>query len=302
MVTRVFAVLFGVMLFVGCAHQSRNWPLPSGAKVIQVNGYDMAYVEQGTGTPLVLIHGALSDHRYFASAMDALSRKHRVIAVSLRHYYPEPWKGVGGSFSPRQHAADVGAFIRALNAGPVHLFGHSRGGSIALYAASAHPELVKSVAIGEGGSSIPAFAAADPAAAVAENRGRDRSLKALAMFEQEKIEEGLEYFLNDVSGPGAWRAATEPNREMFRANAWTMKGTAAETFDAYTCADVNRIKAPMLFMTGENTAALFRNVTAAIHACTPKSERAVVSKASHAFPRQNPAGFAEALIAFTSRH
>lgn len=299
---RMFVILLSSLLLVSCAHQSRDWPLPTGVKAIQVNGYDMAYAEQGVGTPLVLVHGALSDHRYFASAMEALAKKHRVIAVSLRHYYPEPWKGVGGSFSPRQHAGDVAAFIRALNVGAVHLFGHSRGGSIVLYVASSHPELVRTVTVGEGGSSIPAFAAADPAAAAAENRGRERSRNALALFDQGKIEEGLAYFVNDVSGPGAWSAATEANREMFRANAWTMKGTAQETFDPYTCTDVNRIKAPIFFMLGESTAPLFRNVTAAIQSCLMKSERAVVSKASHAFPRQNPTGFAEALLGFTAKH
>lgn len=67
--------------------------LPSGVKTIYVNGYDMAYLEQGTGQPVVLVHGAMSDFRYFSGVMNPLSAKYRIIAVSLRHYYPEHWDG-----------------------------------------------------------------------------------------------------------------------------------------------------------------------------------------------------------------
>ena len=31
---------------------------------LHVNGHDMAYAENGTGTPVVLVHGSLLDQRY----------------------------------------------------------------------------------------------------------------------------------------------------------------------------------------------------------------------------------------------
>lgn len=301
MVYRFLPVLFFIAV-LGCANTERTWQLPSGVKSLRVNGYDMAYAERGSGVPIVMVHGALSDFRYFAAVMETLAEKNRVIAVSLRHFYPEPWDGRGGSFSYRQHAEDVAAFIRALGVGPVHLFGHSRGGSVALYAARAHPELLRTLTIGEGGSGIPFFAAVDATAGAAANRNRERSLKALALFDQGKVEDGLSFFVNDVSGPGAWDAATEPNRLMFRSNAWTIKGTSEEVADPYECADLRRVRAPIMIMLGESTSALFKNVSAAIHACVPQSERSVIPKASHAFPRQRPKEFAAALLTFVSRH
>ena len=45
-----------------------------------------------------------------------LSRKHRVIAVSLRHFFPEHWDGVGDTYSIAQHVDDVIAFIEKLDA------------------------------------------------------------------------------------------------------------------------------------------------------------------------------------------
>ncbi|MDQ6685272.1 MAG: hypothetical protein M3Z16_09100 [Pseudomonadota bacterium] len=50
----------------------------------------------------------------------------RAIAASLRHCYPEPWRG-GGEFSLDQHALDLTTFIRQVASQRVHLVGYSRG-------------------------------------------------------------------------------------------------------------------------------------------------------------------------------
>src|SRR6516162_10213965 len=69
------------------------WLLPEGVKSIEVNGYPMAYHESGSGMPLILVH--------------VFAEQYRVIAVSLRHYFPEPWDGRGDDFSILQHAVDL---------------------------------------------------------------------------------------------------------------------------------------------------------------------------------------------------
>jgi esterase len=218
--------------------------LPPGVKSIQVNGYDMAYLEQGTGQPVVLVHGAMSDFRYFSGVMNTLSSKYTVIAVSLRHYYPERWDGKGGSFSLRQHLADVAAFIQMLKAGPVHLIGHSRGGSLSLYVASAHGERVRTLTVAEDGINMPAFDPTDAAAAGSQRPIARPGATAATMFEQGNIEGGLAYFMDAVRGPGAWMAAPEADRQIYRDDAWTIKGMVGDKFDSYTCADAGRIKLP----------------------------------------------------------
>ena len=45
-----------------------------------------------------------------------LTQKHRVIAVSLRHFFPDHWDGVGDTYSIAQHVDDVIAFIEKLAA------------------------------------------------------------------------------------------------------------------------------------------------------------------------------------------
>jgi len=49
----------------------------------------MAYIEVGKGQPLVCVHGTLGDFRVWCPLMGPLSLRHRVISLSLRHYFPE---------------------------------------------------------------------------------------------------------------------------------------------------------------------------------------------------------------------
>ena len=71
------------------------------------------------------------------------SKKHRVIALSLRRFFPEHWDGIGNDYLMAQHVADVIGFIEKLNAGPVDLIGHSRGGHIGFRVAQARPDLLR---------------------------------------------------------------------------------------------------------------------------------------------------------------
>jgi hypothetical protein len=70
--------------------QKPDWNIPTGVKTLSVSGYPMAYVERGFGPTVVLVHGATSDYRYWAPQLESLPSRFRVVAVSLRHYYPEP--------------------------------------------------------------------------------------------------------------------------------------------------------------------------------------------------------------------
>ncbi len=75
-----------------------KWPIPEGIKTIEINGYDMAYQETGDGTPLVLIQGSMSDYRTWDTQVPDFSKAYRTFALSLRHYYPEIWNGIGDDF------------------------------------------------------------------------------------------------------------------------------------------------------------------------------------------------------------
>ena len=127
-----------------------SWSIPSDVKSKLINGYRIAYKDEGQGPAIVFIHGANADYRSFNSQIAALASSYRVITPSLRHYYPEQWNGEGSDFSVEQHAADVATLIRMLDLGKVHLVGWSRGGAVAIEIAKAHPDLVLTLVMEDG--------------------------------------------------------------------------------------------------------------------------------------------------------
>ena len=79
-----------------------------------------------------------------------------MIAVSLRHFFPEHWDGVGDDYLMSQHVADIIAFIEQIDASPVDLMGHSRGGHIAFRVAQQRPDLLRRLVLLEPGGDLDA--------------------------------------------------------------------------------------------------------------------------------------------------
>ena len=151
---RILLIMVMLIALASCASlrgaATPTWPIPEGIKTVEVNGYPMAYQEAGSGIPVVLLHATLDDYRTWYAQVPEFSKAYRVIAVSLRHYYPEKWNGVGDDFSIAQHAADVSALIKKLNLGKVHLLGNSLGGTVALNVANLYPEVIRSLILEAG--------------------------------------------------------------------------------------------------------------------------------------------------------
>ena len=97
------------------------------------------------------MHGTLGDFRTWYAVLGPLSKKHRVIALSLRRFFPEHWDGVGNDYLMAQHVADVIGFIEETEAGPVDLMGHSRGGHIGFRVAQQRPDLLRKTGAGRTG-------------------------------------------------------------------------------------------------------------------------------------------------------
>jgi pimeloyl-ACP methyl ester carboxylesterase len=281
--------------------------LPPGVKTLQVNGYDMAYLESGSGRPIVMVHGAINDYRAWAAQMEPFARSNRAIAVSLRHYFPERWDGKGGSFSMRQHATDLVSFIKALNAGPVDVVGHSRGAYVSVELALAAPDLIRKLVLAEPalnlddadlfGSRLQENPQANSAA---ERAAWFKSI--LNRFQEGDIDGGLEIFVDFVGGPGSWKNRPEAERQMTRDNAWTIKGAEEEQRRRVTCTELESIKAPVQLVGGALSPPTFGAILNVIERCLKNRIRVTIPNASHAMNRMNPAAFNSAVAEFLSLH
>src|SRR5215475_7393230 len=54
------------------------------AKEIEVNGVRLSYVEQGSGEPVVFVHGAFSDLRVWEPVKEEVAKRYRFIAYTQR--------------------------------------------------------------------------------------------------------------------------------------------------------------------------------------------------------------------------
>lgn len=93
------------------------------------------HTDDGAGQPVVLIHSSVSANRQWRALTEALKDRYRVLALNLYGYgETTPWPGSAPQ-SLYAQAQLVLALCEALRA-PVHLVGHSFGGSVALKAAA----------------------------------------------------------------------------------------------------------------------------------------------------------------------
>src|SRR5437773_2551635 len=128
---------------------------------VEANGLTFAYVEEGDGPLVLLLHGfpdnALSWDRVIPELAAA---GYRAVAPYTRGYPPTSAPS-DGRYDPAARADDVAALIDELNGGePAFVVGHDWGASAAYATIVFHPEkLTKAVtvAIGPPGGTLRIF-------------------------------------------------------------------------------------------------------------------------------------------------
>jgi pimeloyl-ACP methyl ester carboxylesterase len=226
-----------------------------------------------------------------------LSKKHRVIAVSLRHFFPEHWDGIGDDYRMAQHVADVIAFIEQIEPKPVDLMGHSRGGHIAFRVAQQRPELLRKVVLAEPGGDLDA--SLDPS--VSPSATPAMALRAAAFAERVKsgdAEGALQDFVDVVDGEHTWRRLPAAAKQQLRDNVMTLLGQVHEGRKSYSRADMLDIRTPTLLIGGgDTTGSLARNWRVmAEHIAGAKT--AVIPNTKHWMFEQDPTGFSRVVTEF----
>ena len=103
-----------------------------------VNGLKLFYHKEGSGRPVILLHGNGEDHTIFDVAIKDLARSYTVYALDSRsHGKSDPVP----TLTYREMAEDVAAFIRQQGLEKPALVGCSDGGVVALLVALRWPDL-----------------------------------------------------------------------------------------------------------------------------------------------------------------
>jgi haloalkane dehalogenase len=119
---------------------------PFQTLTMPVDGGDMNYVDEGTGRPIVMVHGTPAWSFLYRHLIKGLSPEFRVVAPDHIGFglsdKPEKW-----GYKPADHARNLTNLIETLDLRDITLVVHDFGGPIGLSYAIAHPENVSRLVI-----------------------------------------------------------------------------------------------------------------------------------------------------------
>jgi 2-hydroxymuconate-semialdehyde hydrolase len=218
------SILVCALLLGGCIafHTGAMPGEPEGAAFAQLEGTRVRYVDDGEGSPVVMIHGFASSLETWAAVMPEVRVHHRVLAMDLKGFgwtdRPE------GDYSPEAQARIVLALMDERGIDRAAFVGHSYGSSVVLAIALMAPERVTRIALYDAwvySSQLPTFFHMARADGLGEamfatwynERAEDRM--ALAFYDRAFVTQALVDEVNRaLERPGTQAAALAAVRAM----------------------------------------------------------------------------------------
>jgi len=268
---------------------------------VQINGAELTWREEGSGVPVVMLNGMLGDYRGWHRQVEALSPTYHAIALSQRYYPPNKWPDDGAGFGPAAHVADLAALLRQLSLPPVHLVGHSYGGGVAARLAAEHPELVRTLVLGEPGlQNLALDHPAMPGLLSEFAEMRKASREAWQKGDNAGAVEAELVTAFDCTAFDRIRA----EHFAFLLDSAPIIGAASRMKPPppFTLEMAHRLTMPVLIVEGARTKRLFSITCAKLMECLPNVERVVLPDTSHALHLESPQPFSEAVLGFLQRH
>jgi len=106
-----------------------------------INGFQMAFEDNGKGLPVLFIHGFPLNRKIWRPQAEALREKFRVITPDVRGHGES--EATAGVYEMELLADDLAALLRHLQCGPAFIAGHSMGGYILFAFYREYPEWVR---------------------------------------------------------------------------------------------------------------------------------------------------------------
>lgn len=221
------------------------------------------YETEGSGDPLLLLHGGFCTNETWGAQRADLAAAYRVFLPERRAHGHTP--DVAGPLSYQDMADDTATFLERVVGGPAHLVGWSDGGVVALLVALARPELVRKVVV-IGANFRPA---PDCFVEPAMLDGMRPGSPDIEFFREM-------YAAVTPDGADHWPVVADKVIDMWR------------TQPTLTPEDLGRIQSPTLVMVGDDDMVTLEH-TVALYRAIPGAQLAVVPGASHIVPLEKPA-------------
>jgi pimeloyl-ACP methyl ester carboxylesterase len=255
---------------------------------ITINGVNLFYREQGSGSSILLIHGTAANADIWGETFDALAAHHRVIAYDRRGFsrsiYP-PVKDL------HLHGEDAAALLTQMHATPATVVGWSAGGIIALDLAVNHPQLVSSLVLCEP----PLHARKHPRLSFLKDFLKVQMCRWMKR-ERQANETFLRFAMAYNSGGTAFDRLPESWRQAMLDNfAATLSEIDSGTGEYLSEAQISSISCPVACLVGALSLPFYRDATRRIIQLLPQAKLQRVDGAGHFVPFDQPAEFVKAV-------
>ena len=112
-------------------------------RFVHVNGVKLAYRLEGSGFPVIFVHGESYSHELWTEQIEAFSERYLFISYDRRGHglSDDPLTG----YSETAHAEDLNALMMHFGIREAHFVVNSRGGSIILQFLKLYPERIRSI-------------------------------------------------------------------------------------------------------------------------------------------------------------
>jgi pimeloyl-ACP methyl ester carboxylesterase len=276
---------------------------------IEINQATLYYFECGEGEPLVFVHGGLGDLHTFRPQLQTFAEHFRVIAYSRRYHPPNALPGAADTTAMAPHVADLVALVKALKATPAHFVAHSGGAYVVLAMALNHPELARSLVLGEP----PVWSLLSRTSvgeALKESWIRRVIAPSAEAFKNGDLEAGVRQFMEGICvRPGCFDASPEAGRTeliktqgpMLGLEMLAMMTDMARAMPTLACEALAKLKLPKLLVTGERSPAGLLLITAELEYCMEGESHVMVPDAGHGMHSANPTFYNGAVLAFLQR-
>jgi len=265
----------------------------------------IASVTEGSGLPLLVVHGAWGDYRSFSLAAPVLATQSTVTRVSLRLHWPNPWPATEqeayDSYRIERHAADLVTLIEKSGRFPVDLLGHSYGGVVVVAVARSRPDLVRRLILVEPAVYWLLRDRSEAEEVLAE--GREWRDKMLARIRAGEDPVAVTRGMYDDQRPGTFDSFPEWRRQILVDNARTMGPVLTRGAGDYpfTCPYAAAMRMPVLIVVGARTSAAMRQIASRLFECLPDSRRAVLPDATHVIQFDAPETMARVVADYLAR-
>jgi pimeloyl-ACP methyl ester carboxylesterase len=112
---------------------------------ININNIELAYIRQGKGMPLVLLHGYPLDHHLWDEVIPLLKDTFDIIVPDLRGFGESTTVNI--PYTMDDFASDIAGLLDQRGVKKTAIAGHSMGGYIALAFARLYPERVSGLGL-----------------------------------------------------------------------------------------------------------------------------------------------------------